>query len=450
MHEDAGQVRAILGRHASLRASTSPAILAVMADPNALVPAAGFAAGLAGQAPADQRRLARDYVLLWARTFRTLVTHLRGRPERALALFADEVYPFLRGDRLAARVQPGLPGRARLTLATGLPDAYLCGLVEGFVLLSGASTTCTVAAPGLFDVHYRVASTDRLARWAQHTASLRLNLVVAALLAAATGIALAIASTAVDPLRAAIVLAGVAAAQLAANALHALRHEPPAGPLAALRPGHNALRGQLALATAVAVAAAASLALTGTPLVLFFAAAGAGVGLLYAPLRDHGLGPILTTLLYGPLIAEGALHAFAIGGHHLDHVLVLPWTLIPGALAAAALYVDDLADAPLDEAGGKRTLAVRLPRHRQALAYGALLAGAALPAAVLLLRVAPHPSPLLLLPALSLAGLALVLAMRVRVGLEDPRRLAPARLGTQLLHAAATAGLVILLAEGAA
>lgn len=419
-------------------------------DPNALLSASSFAADVEALSPSDQRRLAADYVALWARTFRTLVTHLRGRPERALALFADEVYPFLRGHRLAARVEPLSSSRARLTLATGLPDAYLCGLVESFVGLSGASTTCTPVAPGLVEVHYRVASTDLLARWAQHTATLRLNLVAAALLAATLGIALAVPRAEVSVTRALIVLVGTAAAQVAANALHALRSQHPAGPLAPLRPGRTTLVSQLVTAAVIALMAAAYLAATGTPLVLVFAAAGLGVGLLYAPLRDRGLGPVVTFVLYGPLIAEGALHAFDASAHHLDHIAVLPWTFLPGALAAAALYVDDLADAPLDEAGGKRTLAVRLPRRSQGLVYAVLLGVAFAPLAAVLAQARLGPSPLIALPALVLAVAGLLLIVRVRTSLGEPRRLAPARLGTQAVHAGATLLLAFLLAGGAA
>lgn len=465
-----GQVRAILWRHASQGTGQGPArpppppgpdspykdslrepaLPASLPDPNALLPAHDLAAVLAARGPAEQRRLAADYAALWARTFRTLVTHLRGRPERALALFADEAYPFLRGDRLAARVADAGHRRATLLLAGGLPDAYLCGLVEGFVTLSGASATATAVAPGRIDVVYQVAPADRVARLAQHASALRLNLVLAALLAATLGIALADAQHAALPTwRVATVLGGVAAAQLAANALHALRHGHPAGPLAPLRTGRPALLTQLLGAGLLAAVAAGMLAAS-TPLVLLFAAGGVGAGFLYAPLRDRGLGPIVILGLYGPLLVEGALHSFAVGAQHVDHLALVPWTLVPGALAAASLYVDDLADAPLDEAGGKRTLAVRLPRRLQGLVYAGLIGLAFLPLLLLLTRIRFGPSPLVALPALALALGALALIVRVRTGLGDPRRLAPARLGTQALHAAATLGLAVLLAGGAA
>lgn len=421
-----------------------PTLPTPLADPNALVPADELGRVLAALPVADQRRLARDYVALWGRTFNTLVTHLRGRPERALALFADEVYPFLRGHRLAARVESASHRRATLALAGGLPDAYLCGLVEGFVGLSGAQAAATATAPGRIDVAYRVPPADRLARLAQHAAELRLNLVVAALLAASLGIALAAAQGAPLPgVRVALVLAGVAAAQLAANALHALRYDHPAGPLAPLRAGRAALLAQLALAGIVALACAAWLAATGAPLVLLFAAVGLATGLLYGPLRDRGLGPLVILALYGPLVVEGALHAFAVGAHHVDHVALLRWSLVPGALAAATLYLDDLADAPLDEAGGKRTLAVRLPRRSQGVVYTGLLSIGLAPLIALL------GDRSLAVAALVLALGALALAVQVRRALEDPRRLAPARLGTQALHAAATIALVAALAGGA-
>ncbi len=428
--------------HRGGNAVHDPALPQPVPDPNALLPAGDLAAQLALRSPDEQRRLAGDYVALWARTFRTLVLHLRGRPERALALFADEVYPFLRGDRLAARVESAGHRRATLVLAGGLPDAYLGGLAAAFVGLSGAQAEATAPAPGRIEVTYRVAPADRVARLAQHAASLRLNLVVAALLAAVVGIALADGQGAALPAkRVLLVLAGVAAAQLAANALHALRHAHPAGPLAPLRGGRTAVLAQLVGTGLLAVACGVWLALTGAPLVLLFAAGGLGAGLLYAPLRDRGLGPLVTLILYGPLIAEGALHAFAVGIHHVDHVALLPWTLVPGALAAATLYVDDLADAPLDEAGGKRTLAVRLPRRSQGVVYTALVSVGLVP------FVAVAGSRPLAFALLACAVAALALAFQVRRALGDPRRLAPARLGTQALHVTATV-LVSLVVGG--
>lgn len=421
-------------------ATRDPTLPAPLPDPNALVPVGDLRLALEARSADDQRRLAADYVALWSRTFRTLVTHMRGRPERALALFADEVYPFLRGDRLAARVESAGHRRATLLLAGGLPDPYLCGLVEGFIALSGATASTTATAPGRIEVMYRVPPADRLARIAQHAAELRLNLVAAALLATLVGIALAGGEgAALAPLRVAVVLAGVAAAQLGANALHALRYDHPAGPLAPLRASRSSLRAQLLAAGGVALACAAWLAVTGTPLVLLFAAAGLATGLLYGPLRDRGLGPLVTFALYGPLIAEGTLHAFAVGAHHVDHLALLRWTLVPGALAAATLYLDDLADAPLDEAGGKRTLAVRLPRRSQGVVYTGLLSVALAP----LIGLVRHDAFAVVTLLLALAALAL--AVQVRRALEDPRRLAPARLGTQALHAAATAFVAVVI-----
>lgn len=462
MHE--GQVRAILPRHAdaanaaarpplasSIRPPASeeparnPAPPSPLPDPNALVSAAALQDVLAPLPAERQQALGRDYAHLWARTFRPLVRQLRGRPERALALFAEEVYPFLRGDRLAARVEQAEPGRAVLQLAGGIADAYLLGLVQGFVELTGAHATATAHAPGRIEVTYRIATADRLARLAETAATLRLNLVLAALLAAALGIVLATRQAPVALPRAAVVLGGIAAAQIGANALHAIRHAHPAGPLASVRGSGKALRVQLLGAALVALASALYLAVTGTPLVLLFAVAGLLIGLLYAPLRDRGLGPGVTLVLYGPLIAEGALHAFAVGVHHIDHIAVLPWTVVPGALAAAALYVDDLADAPLDEAGGKRTLAVRLPRNSQGLVYTGLLSLAFLPLLVLLLQARGGPSLLVTIPALVLALVALVLVVRVRTSLGNPRRLAIARLGTQALHALATLAVLAIL-----
>ncbi|MFA5944793.1 MAG: hypothetical protein WC876_10045, partial [Candidatus Thermoplasmatota archaeon] len=208
-----GQVRAILGRHARGEGVHR------LADPTALLPASSLRKTLETLDASAQRALAHDYVHLWARTFRTLARHLRGRPERALALFAEEVYPFLRGDRRAARVERLAAGQARVLLADDLPGPYLCGLLEGFVALSGAQALARADGVGAFTVAFRVAAADRAARLAQHLATLRLPLLACAALAAATGIGLAALHADVEPMRAAVVVAGAVAAQAGASAL---------------------------------------------------------------------------------------------------------------------------------------------------------------------------------------------------------------------------------------
>ncbi|HUR61021.1 MAG TPA: hypothetical protein VM286_01485 [Candidatus Thermoplasmatota archaeon] len=473
MRKDAaGQVRAVLAAHARRRAGPQDPGLALVPatglpageaapgheglqgvagaaavpDPNSLVPAQPLRATLEdlarSQGEQAVRAVAADYAALWARTFRTLVVHLRGRPERALALFAEEVYPFLRGDRLAARIESAAPGRARILLANDLPEAYLAGLVEAFVGLSRARARCEAVGEGLFEVRFKVVGSDRLARASQQMTVLRVPLLVAALLATLLGIVLAYREVgALEPWRVAATLVGALAAQAAASALHDRRTPHPAGILSPLQPsrpllgrimvGGYALAGLLGLLLAVAA-----------PVVLAFALAGLVVSALFGRFRSNGFGPPLAGLTYGPLMAEGALHAAApAAAGHLAHPALALATIPLGALAAAILYLDDLADRPLDEAGGQRTLLVRLPRGIHFTGY-AVLVSLGLGSLFLFLRAsAPAAQPWLL----PLAALAAYLLVSVHRHLDDPHRLGPARLGTLALHIASAAILLVPL-----
>lgn len=436
-------VRAILGTHLARR---HPDVGFPPSDPNALVEAWTLSQGLekVSQAHGEQalRQAAQDYVALWARTFRTLVRHLRGRPERAIALFASEVYPYLRGDRLAARVEAARPGQARILLQADLPASYLAGLVESFVRLSGASAQAVPEGKGFFLVTYRLEGRDWLARLAQAVAVQRLHLVLCAVLASTLGIALAVRlGVAVIPWRLAAIIVGAIAVQLGANALHDLRHAHPAGPLNLRTPNRRALLLQSRVGYAVASGCGVALAIA-APAVVLFAIVGLAVSTLFGHLKNVGWGPLLAGIIYGPLVVEGALHAAAPGlTDHLTHLWFALVSIPAGALAAAILYIDDLADRPLDEAGGLRTLLVRLPRRRHLAGYAALLIGAiaALAAAAVHLG---SPMPFIVV---TLAAAALFLVLMVQRNLDDPRGLAPARFGTVVLHVATTAALVVAI-----
>lgn len=423
-----GQVRAILGRHAQAAGSGSAA------DPTLLVPASALRRTLEALPEAEQRRLAHDYAALWRRTFRTLARHLRGRPERALALFAEEVYPFLRGDRRAARVERLAAREARVLLADDLPAPYLCGLLEGFVGLSGAEAVARPAGAGAFTVSYRVAAADRGARLAQQLATLRLPLLACALLAALVGLGAAApgfdpGASPVGPLPLLAVLVGAVGAQAGANALHSLRHPAanpmrPAPPAALLRA--VAAAGYLAaLAALVALGVARPGAAVGLALL---AALGLALGLAYSRVRASGLGPAVAGLTYGVLLPAGA--AFAAGGMANVGFAVLAGLPL-GLLAAALLLVDNLADRPLDEAGGQRTLAVRLPARAAVNAYALLVVGAM--AALAAALVPPLALPFALVPSLVLAVPAVLLVAQVHRHADDPPALAGARLGTLAL-----------------
>jgi 1,4-dihydroxy-2-naphthoate octaprenyltransferase len=400
------------------------------ADPNTLIPAQYLRASLVElqqrEGAEALRKEAAAYVQLWARTFKGLVRQLRGRPERALSLFASEVYPYLRGDRLAARVEDVRPGEARLVLATDLPDAYLEGLVASFVALSGAEvesrmegTTCRV--------QWHVGGVDRIVRAAQLLAALRIPLVVAALLSVCTGILLSWrVGHPVQWVRSGLILLGALAAQAAANAWHDLQSPHPAGPLGPVRPSarlmNATVRGGYVLAGGIGFYLA-----WGHLWVLAFAVAGLVVSALFGKFRNHGLGPLLAGITYGPLLPLGVL--VALGPLHARDLALLGYTLPLGLLAAATLYVDDLADRPLDEAGGQRTLIVRLAPKNRLVGFAVLAVGA------LASLVGAMPSLLGrdLLLGTTLAAVVILLVVQVGQNLDDPRRLAPARFGTFIL-----------------
>ncbi len=408
-------------------------------DPNAIVPAEGFREAVRSLGEGAQRRLAHSYVALWARTFRTLVRHLRGRPETALALFVSEVYPFLRGERRAARIETQNRGHARLLMREDLPTAYLAGLAEAFVGLSGAHAHATGHGHEVFDLRFRVAPQDRLARLLGQFAEMRIPFLVSALLAALVGV---MGATARDPLRVAAVLIGVVAVQAAANALHELRRRGHDGPFRAPRLPRFMPLGTVVLGYGTGIGAGIYLAYTGTPWVTAWAFVGLGLSLLYALFEDLGWGPLMAGITYGPLVATGALHALQGWGALDAYVAVGGASIGLGALAAAMVYVDGLADRPLDQAAGRRTLLVRLPRRSHVIGY-ALLVGTA---AASILALAYTQIGWRALPAIGAAVIAAWLTRLVAAHVDDPHGLAPARVGTLAFHAAA--GIILALVLG--
>lgn len=427
-----GQVRAVLLQHLQGRPAT-PA-----QDPAGFVPAPTLETALDAMSPAEQRGRGHDYVRLWARTFPTLVRQLRGRPEEALRLWCQEVYPYLRGERRAARIEAQDLGTAKILLADDLPPAYLAGLVEAFVGLSRADAEARPLGDQTFQVTFRVHPSDRLAWGIRAVAELRIPLLLTAALAAVFGIALAGGGTAWwdGPLA----LLAVLGAQAAANALQDLRSRA-GNPLRVREPR---LWHWLVLGGGYTVAAAATayFVLLGRWGVLAFAAAGLLLSLAYPPIRDRGLGPVFAGISHGPLIVAGTLYALTgdLAGH--DPLTVLLLSLPLAALTAAILYTDDLADRPLDEASGKRTLAVRIPQGRHLFAYAVLLGlgiATALAVAATVTRVGAALVALVALPT------AWILLRSVQHHLDDPRHLAGARLGTIALHTLTTVALSLVL-----
>ncbi len=427
------EVRAVLLHH--LHSQGGPA--APDGDPNDLVPVARLVEALESmrQHGGDVaiKEAGRHYARLWARTFRTLVRHMRGHPEHALQIFSNEVWPFLRGDRLAARTQKTAPGRFEVLVHDDLPSPYLCGLIEGFVSLSHAHTEVTPRGAGRYEVHARLGPTERLSRLAYQGAQLRIPLLLTVLLASLVGVAVADRFPgSLSMWDVAAVLLGTMAAQSGANAFHDLAHTRRT-PLSGPGPVRGWLWFQLVGSYTVAGVALVWLALD-QPGVLVYGAMGLGLGLLYRRLRDQGWGPIIAGISHGPLTVWGTVHAIAGPGLLTIPLPAMLFALPTGLLAAAILFLDDLADRPIDEAAGKRTLVMRLPRRRHVAAFAGLSLGGAIASAGVLL----FWDHLVWLGA-ALILIAGLLVRLVRVHLDDPHGLAPARIGVLGLYLACAA-----------
>ncbi|MGB0652365.1 MAG: prenyltransferase, partial [Thermoplasmatota archaeon] len=225
----------------------------------------------------------------------------------------------------------------------------------------------------------------------------------------------------------------VLAVQGGANALHHLRTRRPRGPLAPPEPPGVWFRILMTTGYLVGTGLGVWLALE-TPALLGVGAAGLGLSFLYSRLRARGLGPLVAALTYGPLITVGALHAMVGYQDGALHGTALAASLPLAVFAAALFYVNDLADRGLDEATGKRTLLVRLPRADHAAGFAVLVTAGAATALGLLAWLGARGIAWLLLLGVSVAAGWLIVAVRRHV--DDPAGLAAARFGTLALHAA--------------
>ncbi len=438
-------VRAVLWHHLAAHA---PNHAAPAVDPNDLLPVAEFTDALdelqVARGDAGLHEAGKSYAALWARTFRTLVQHLRGHPEQALQVWANEVYPYLRGDRLAARTQRTGRRSFEVLVHDDMPPAYVAGLLEGFVGLSRAHVSVDSVGGGRFVIETRVPPTDRFMHMMDLLTQLRVPLLLTSLLASLVGTTVAWRwNGALDPVIVAAVLWGTISAQSGANAVHDLAM-PHRGGLAAAGPPKGWLWFQAVGSYVVAATSMVLIIMAGRPGIAVYATLGLGMGLLYRRLRDRGWGPAIAAISHGPLTVWGSYHAFGGADLMLTPAPALLLALPTGLLAAAILYLDDLADRPLDEAAGKRTLVVRIPRRRQLAVYALLLASA-LGALTFPLT---YLEPIWFAAAFVLAGVATWLVATVRRHLDDPHGLAPARLGTLALFVATVAVLVTATAGG--
>jgi 1,4-dihydroxy-2-naphthoate octaprenyltransferase len=160
------------------------------------------------------------------------------------------------------------------------------------------------------------------------------------------------------------------------------------GPVRVTASGLVAPRRVLAatwIAFGVAVAAGVYLATVAGPVILAVGAVSILAGVLYTggprPYGYAGLGEAFVFLFFGLVAVNGS---YFVQVERLDW---LPFALsVPvGFLATAILVVNNVRDVDTDRRAGKRTLAVRIGRHRARRLYAALVLGSyvALPIALL-------------------------------------------------------------------
>jgi 1,4-dihydroxy-2-naphthoate octaprenyltransferase len=174
---------------------------------------------------------------------------------------------------------------------------------------------------------------------------------------------------------------------------------------------------------AIAIAAGLAIVLWREPRVLWLGMAGVGLAFFYhAPpfkLSYRGFGELAVAVVYGPVIAAGT---YLVQRHTIGADVLLASVPL-GLVIAAFLWINEFPDARADAAAGKRTLVVRLGRHRAATAFAVLIAVAYGALALLPLAGAP--------PAIWLGAIGLPLAVRaaVRLGRDPdvPARIVPAQ-----------------------
>jgi 1,4-dihydroxy-2-naphthoate polyprenyltransferase len=191
-----------------------------------------------------------------------------------------------------------------------------------------------------------------------------------------------------------------------------------------------------------------ALALATTPvLILVVGALALGAALLYSggprPYAGLGLGELMVFLFFGIMATCGSSYVM------VETVPAAAWWggVVMGLLAVAVLVANNLRDIPTDEAGAKRTLAVRLGDRRTRTMYRACIVGAF--ATIVIGVVAFIVNESVGMTQWSLFGLiAWPLAIRPmeRIRVAKGRDLIPVLTGTAALHAACGLSLALGLA----
>jgi 1,4-dihydroxy-2-naphthoate polyprenyltransferase len=181
-----------------------------------------------------------------------------------------------------------------------------------------------------------------------------------------------------------------------------------------------------------------ALALATTPvLILIVGALALAAALLYSggpkPYAGLGLGELMVFLFFGLMATCGS--AFVM----VETVPSAAWWCgaVMGLLAVAVLVANNLRDIPTDEAGGKRTLAVRLGDRRTRMLYRACVVTAFATIALgVIVFIVDRSLGITQWALFGLAAWPLAIRPMEVVGTATGRGLIPVLTGTAATHAA--------------
>jgi 1,4-dihydroxy-2-naphthoate octaprenyltransferase len=188
-----------------------------------------------------------------------------------------------------------------------------------------------------------------------------------------------------------------------------------------------------------------ALALATTPaLILVVGALALGAALLYSggpkPYAGLGLGELMVFVFFGLMATCGSAYVM------VETVPSAAWWggAVMGFLAVAVLVANNLRDIPTDEAGGKRTLAVRLGDRRTRRLYRACVIAAFATIVIgVALFILDESIGITQWALIGLAAWPLAIRPMQTVGTATGRDLIPVLTGTAATHAAC--GLLLAL-----
>ena len=188
-----------------------------------------------------------------------------------------------------------------------------------------------------------------------------------------------------------------------------------------------------------------ALALATSPVpILIVGALALGAALLYSggpkPYAGLGLGELMVFVFFGLVATCGSAYVM------VETVPAAAWWggTVLGLFAVAVLVANNLRDIPTDEAGGKRTLAVRLGDRRTRMLYRACIVGAFATIAIGVgVFILSEPVGITQWGLFGLTAWPLAIRPIERVGTAMGRDLIPVLTGTAAMHAAC--GLLLTL-----